>query len=109
MLTLLDVGGGIGRLSSIVKSSLPNLQIDSTIVDLDEQAGERALLEGHKYVKSSFEEAKFDEKFDLILAFNILEHVPDPIVLQPVNHGYLILSAWGDEASDEIIVNEILN
>jgi 2-polyprenyl-3-methyl-5-hydroxy-6-metoxy-1,4-benzoquinol methylase len=78
-LRMLDVGGGIGRLSSIVKNSLPNLQIDSTIVDLDEQAGERALLEGHNYVKSSFEDAKFDEKFDLILAFNILEHVPDPI------------------------------
>ena len=78
-LRMLDVGGGIGRLSSIVKSSLPNLQIDSTIVDLDERAGERALLEGHNYVKSSFEDAKFDEKFDLILAFNILEHVPDPI------------------------------
>lgn len=38
-----------------------------------------------------------------------LEHVPDPIVLQPVNHGYLICSAWGDEASDELVVNEIFN
>jgi len=38
-----------------------------------------------------------------------LEHIPDPIVLQPVQHGYLILSAWGDEASDEIVVNEIFN
>ncbi len=38
-----------------------------------------------------------------------LEHVPDPIVLQPVNHGYLICSAWGNESSDEIVVNEIFN
>lgn len=32
-------------------------------------------------------------------------HIPDPIVLQPVKGGYLILTAWGDEASDELVVN----
>lgn len=36
-------------------------------------------------------------------------HVPDPVVLHPVHKGYLILAAWGDEASDEIVVNEINN
>lgn len=36
-------------------------------------------------------------------------HIPDPIVLQPVKGGYLILAAWGDEASDPIVVNEINN
>lgn len=39
--------------------------------------------------------------------------VYDPIVLQPVSKegqdGYLIITAWGDEASDEIVVNEINN
>lgn len=35
--------------------------------------------------------------------------VPDPVVLQPVKGGYLIVTAWGDEASDEIIVNQINN
>lgn len=39
-----------------------------------------------------------------------LEHVPDPIVLQPVNHGYLILSKWADETFDpsteEILRND---
>lgn len=35
--------------------------------------------------------------------------VPDPVVLQPVKGGYLIVCAWGDEASDEIVVNEINN
>jgi hypothetical protein len=33
----------------------------------------------------------------------------DPIVLQPVNGGYLIVTAWGDEASDEMVVNEKMN
>lgn len=34
---------------------------------------------------------------------------PDPVVLQPVNGGYLIVTAWGDEASDENVVNSINN
>jgi hypothetical protein len=29
----------------------------------------------------------------------------DPVVLQPVRGGYLILAAWGDEASDPLVVN----
>ena len=33
----------------------------------------------------------------------------DPIVLQPVKEGYLIVSKWGIEASDEIVVNEKMN
>jgi hypothetical protein len=35
--------------------------------------------------------------------------IKDPIVLQPVKYGYLILTAWGDEASDPIVVNQINN
>lgn len=39
--------------------------------------------------------------------------IPDPVVLQPVMHKgnkyYLIVTAWGDEASDELVVNEVLN
>lgn len=32
---------------------------------------------------------------------------PDPVVLFPIDHGnhFLIVTAWGDEASDEIVVN----
>jgi hypothetical protein len=32
--------------------------------------------------------------------------IPDPVVLHPVKDGYLIVTAWGDEASDELVVNE---
>lgn len=38
-----------------------------------------------------------------------IEHIPDPVVLQAVKGGYLIVTAWGDEASDELVVNEINN
>ncbi len=34
---------------------------------------------------------------------------PDPIVLQPVKGGYLIVTAWGDEASDPDIINPVNN
>lgn len=39
--------------------------------------------------------------------------IPDPVVLQPVMYNntkyYLILSAWGNEASDPLVINEINN
>lgn len=38
-----------------------------------------------------------------------VEHIPDPVVLQPVNGGYLVVACWGDEASDEIIVKQTMN
>jgi len=40
-------------------------------------------------------------------------HIPDPVVLQPVlfknTKYYLILSAWGQEATDELVVNQKFN
>lgn len=41
--------------------------------------------------------------------YKVYKHIPDPIVLCPVQNGYLIVTAWGDEASDPIVVNEIHN
>lgn len=38
-----------------------------------------------------------------------IQNIPDPVVLQPVRGGYLIVCAWGDEASDEIVVNQQMN
>lgn len=40
----------------------------------------------------------------------MLLNFPDPVVLQPIMGGYLILTAWGNEASDPLVKNnEILN
>ncbi len=39
----------------------------------------------------------------------IKDEVPDPIVLQRVPGGYLIVSAWGEEASDPDVTNKINN
>lgn len=41
--------------------------------------------------------------------YRLEQHIPDPIVLQPVKGGYLIVSKWGLEANDEIVINEKMN
>lgn len=42
------------------------------------------------------------------------KHVPDPVILSYIKHsngtsGYIIVTAWGDEASDPLVLNEKLN
>lgn len=74
------------------------LNIVAPITDFDV---ERFDLEktGYDLTKKVEDAPKFD--------FNWL--LDDPIVLQPVKGGYLIVSAWGDEASDPDVMNEINN
>lgn len=38
-----------------------------------------------------------------------IKHIPDPVVFCKVHGGALILTAWGDEASDELVVNQKMN
>lgn len=37
----------------------------------------------------------------------VMKEIPDPVLLYPVRGGYLVISAWGDEAAD--VVNEKMN
>lgn len=41
--------------------------------------------------------------------YKLEQNIPDPIVLQPVKGGYLIVSKWGLESEDETLVNEKMN
>ncbi len=50
-----------------------------------------------------------DTKNMKLNGYHLEKHIPDPIVLQPIEGGYLIISKWGDEASDPIVVNEKMN
>ena len=56
-----------------------------------------------------------DFKDDLVTKGHKLENAPilDPIVLQPVYHNnkkhYLIVTAWGIEAEDPLVMNANLN
>lgn len=65
-------------------------------------------------VKSLFSPIAFQESNARILhntneleAKNQVEM--DPIVLLKVHGGYLIITAWGDEANDELVINQKLN
>ena len=81
------VGGNekYGQAAIIKKGSL-KLKICAPVKDMDLQGLE--LKDGYKLEK---------------------KHVPDPVVLQPVNGGYLIVTKWGDEANDPLLVNTIDN
>lgn len=81
--------GGMLKYDDVEETDIEDiltLQICAPVKDMDISGLE--LIEGYKLEKI---------------------HIPDPVVLQPVVGGYLILTAWGDEASDPIVVNEILN
>lgn len=55
----------------------------------------------------------FDMEGHKLEGNKIVREIPDPVVLQPVHFEgkkhYLIVTAWGEEASDELVVNERLN
>lgn len=85
---IINVKGGeakYGRYAKIKKQE-SILQICAPVKDMDISGLE--LVEGYKLQKP---------------------HIPDPVVLQPVKGGYLIITAWGDEASDPLVVNENFN
>lgn len=57
-------------------------------------------------------EKDFDMTAKDIVDFEIVakqKPAEDPVILQPVKGGFLIVTAWGDEASDPLVVNEINN
>lgn len=37
--------------------------------------------------------------------YKLYKHIPDPIILMSVSKGYLVVTAWGDEANDPILKN----
>jgi hypothetical protein len=47
--------------------------------------------------------------YALAEGYKLAKKIEDPVVLQPVRGGYLIVTAWGPEASDSMVVNEINN
>ncbi len=50
------------------------------------------------------------DDFDLVdyevVGDKMVKKVPDPVVLCPVRMGYLIVTAWGDESQDPLVLNE---
>lgn len=77
-INVLDIGGGTGWLVSNLKKA--ESRIDFTqIVDIDENAGQLAIANGHAYFQGRIEEFNSEKKFHLILLLNLIEHVADPL------------------------------
>jgi len=76
-LSVLDIGGGRGWLLDLARSA--DARVATTcVVDIDDDARRLAEAAGHRYVHGRIEDAHIDEKFDLILMLNLIEHVSDP-------------------------------
>jgi SAM-dependent methyltransferase len=76
-LRVLDVGGGTGWLLTVIRSADTRAAVTHE-VDLDESARAAAEAAGHVFHCTPVERFATDERFDLVLMLNIIEHVADP-------------------------------
>ncbi len=76
-LSVLDVGGGDGRQLDVVRG-LDSRVTFTQVVDLDPEARTRAVSRGHHYFCGRVEDFATDDRFDLILLINLIEHVSEP-------------------------------
>lgn len=88
----LDVGGGAGYYSDVLRQADSRV-ISTTVVDLDNSLASINRAKGHNFVNSRIEDAKFDQSFHVIIAFNLIEHVADPKSL--VDHFKRLLEPGG--------------
>lgn len=77
-LSALDVGGGVGWELNVMQSADPRVR-NTMIVDLDPDAAEGARKNGHGYFCGRIEEFSTEQKYDIILMLNLIEHVEFPL------------------------------
>lgn len=70
------------------------------IAAVKDMFSESAFLRTSERIPSNFSYPEMAAKFTVDL---------DPIVLCQTKNGYLIVTAWGDEANDELVANQTLN
>ncbi|MFI6788175.1 class I SAM-dependent methyltransferase [Nonomuraea sp. NPDC050383] len=76
-LKVLDVGGGDGWQLDVIRG-LDSRVSFTQVVDLDEAAQSRAVARGHEFFCGRVEDFSTEQRFDLILLINLIEHVSDP-------------------------------
>lgn len=76
-LSALDVGGGSGWILDQARRVEPRLAT-TVVVDIDSGAQARARAAGHDFVLSRIETFQYPSPFDLVIMFNLVEHVRDP-------------------------------
>jgi SAM-dependent methyltransferase len=77
-LAIMDVGGGAGYQLDLIRG-LDSRVTSTTVVDLDSQAQAIAEAHGHAYFHGRIEDYAPPQRFDLILALNLIEHVANPL------------------------------
>ncbi len=83
-INILDVGGGTGWMLDLLKNIDPRVAL-TQVVDMDQKAAQKARAKGHRYFQGPIEAFATRQKFHLVLMFNLIEHVKDPIqVLQKI-------------------------
>lgn len=73
---VLDVGGGTGDISRRLIAAVPGAR--ATVVDIDANSIQAAREHGLGGFAGGIEEFYTEERFDLILLLNLIEHVADP-------------------------------
>lgn len=100
------IGNGLLGAVQSARSRLYN-EVRRTPLSLDEM--EKLESEKH-YSKEEFKICAPEKDFDISRMTKKGRFlIPDPIVLQPVKGGFLIVSKWGLEANDELVINEKQN
>jgi hypothetical protein len=105
-----DFGRAIGLIQSRMAASWDPFG-RSFVIDW----GEPGMGRGEETVnpKAHFKICAPESDFDMTLltkkGHKLELNIPDPIVLQPVQGGYLIVTKWGLEASDDLVKNEKSN
>lgn len=79
-LAALDIGGGSGWLLNDLKRADPRVN-QTAVVDIDPRAESIARANGHAYHLTTFENFETDDRFDVILMLNLVEHVIDPMAV----------------------------
>lgn len=76
-INILDAGGGTGWIMDVLKKTDKRIKL-TQVVDIDEKAGDVAIEKGHAYFEGRIEDFESENRFDLILMLNLIEHVADP-------------------------------
>lgn len=73
---VLDVGGGSGEIAARLVSAVPGAR--ATVVDIDPESIDAARSRGLDGFAGRIEDYATEERYDLVLMLNLIEHVADP-------------------------------
>jgi 2-polyprenyl-3-methyl-5-hydroxy-6-metoxy-1,4-benzoquinol methylase len=102
---ILDIGGGTGWLLNSIKSN-SKMKLETHVLDIDENGKKMAEKNGHIFHLTPIEAFSTENKFDLIIMLNLIEHVADPKqVMQKAKTllapgGFLVIKTPNTQALD---------